>query len=77
MQNTGMQRLIKHIAMEQAGVIAVEPEVTMTQQGLNVHCRLALTSDTKVDQMKNVLTVRMRQEIQRHYGVAIATSVFW
>ena len=71
-QNTGMQRLIKYIAMEQAGVIEVEPEVTMTQQGLNVHCRVALTSDTKVDQMKNLLTVRMRQEIQRHYGVAIA-----
>lgn len=71
-QSTGMQRLIKHIALEQAGVLEVEPEVTMTQQGLNVHCRVALTSDTKVDQIKNLLAARIRQEIERHYGVAIA-----
>ncbi len=71
-QSTGIQRLLKHIALEQAGVIQVEPEVTMTQQGLNVHCRVALTSDTKVDHIKNLLTARMQQEIQRHYGVAIA-----
>lgn len=71
-QATGINRLIQYVAREQPDLLEVHPDVTMTPQGLNVHCRIAVKSNVQVEPVKRVLTTRLRQALQQHLDVAIA-----